>query len=413
MSEFQELIKSLAKSRNYVRDFLIYGFKSRDDFSAKSGRTYDNERRRVACWLSGYIQSDYGSQGKTVSLAMDSSLLGVNPLYRVWKAKSFTDNDIVLHFLCLDLFRTGGSYTADEMADRFLEDYQLLFETQLVRKKANEYVKEGILISRREGRKLLYSIVPGVGESLADIFPGLLDAVRFCQLSMPLGVVGSMILDQSQTDNEIFMVKHGYYGFTLEDEMLFLLLHAIREKCFVTLINRTNKMAKDESIRIVPLKIFVSTRTGRRFLCGYHTKRKRFSTLRLDHIQSIKVQEPFNGYDFYQEKLAKNIPRCFGVSFGSSHARDTVRLTLKVLEGAEDYILRRLEREGHGGRITRTEENIYTYELSVFDGNEMMPWIKTFIGRIVRFESNNEYLVKKFYGDIRAMAKMYEIQESI
>ena len=92
---------------------------------------------------------------------------------------------------------------------------------------------------------------------------------------------------------------------------------------------------------------------------------------------------------------------------------DTVRLTLKVLEGAEDYILRRLEREGHGGRITRTEENIYTYELSVFDGNEMMPWIKTFIGRIVRFESNNEYLVKKFYGDIRAMAKMYEIQESI
>ena len=39
MSEFQELIKSFRKSRNYVRDFLVYGFKSRDDFSVKSGRT--------------------------------------------------------------------------------------------------------------------------------------------------------------------------------------------------------------------------------------------------------------------------------------------------------------------------------------------------------------------------------------
>ncbi|HBN56483.1 MAG TPA: hypothetical protein DD414_06880 [Lachnospiraceae bacterium] len=413
MSEFQELIKSFAKSRNYVRDFLIYGFKSRDDFSVKSGRTYDNERRRIECWLSGYIRSDYSFQGKTVFLAMDSSLLGVNPLYRAWKAKSFTANDIVLHFLFLDLFRAGGSYTADEMADRLLSDYQVLFESQLVRKKANEYVKEGILMSRKEGRKLLYFAVPGAETAIPDILPKLLDAVRFCQLSMPLGVVGSMILDQSRADNEIFVVKHGYYGFTLEDEILFLLLRAVREKCFVTLINRTNKMAKDEAIRLVPLKIFVSTRTGRRFLCGYHAGRKRFSTLRLDHIQSVKVQEPFPDYDFYREKLAKNIPRCFGVSFGSSHAMDTVRLTLKIREGAEDYILSRLEREGHGGRITRTEENVYTYELSVFDGNEMMPWIKTFIGRIIRFESNNEYLVKKFYGDIRTMAKMYEIQERV
>ncbi|MDE6897102.1 MAG: hypothetical protein K2P43_13150, partial [Lachnospiraceae bacterium] len=68
MSEFQELIKSFQKSRNYVRDFLIYGFKSRDDFSIKSGRTYDNERRRIESWLSEYIQTEYGPQGKTVSL---------------------------------------------------------------------------------------------------------------------------------------------------------------------------------------------------------------------------------------------------------------------------------------------------------------------------------------------------------
>ena len=32
MSEFKELIKSFAKSREYIRDFFIYGFKTREDF---------------------------------------------------------------------------------------------------------------------------------------------------------------------------------------------------------------------------------------------------------------------------------------------------------------------------------------------------------------------------------------------
>lgn len=64
MSDYQELIKSFQKSRNYVRDFLIYGFKSRDDFSLKSGRTYDNERRRIESWLQEYIRSDHSPRGR-------------------------------------------------------------------------------------------------------------------------------------------------------------------------------------------------------------------------------------------------------------------------------------------------------------------------------------------------------------
>ena len=32
MSEFQELIKSFPKTRDYVRDFFVYGFKTRNEF---------------------------------------------------------------------------------------------------------------------------------------------------------------------------------------------------------------------------------------------------------------------------------------------------------------------------------------------------------------------------------------------
>lgn len=412
MSDYQELIKSFQKSRNYVRDFLIYGFKSRDDFSQKSGRTYDNERRRIESWLHEYIHASYTPQGKTLSLALDSNLLHTNPLYRVWKSRSFTDNDIMLHFFFLSLFHSEDTtYTAEDLTNHILDNYQVLFEAQLVRKKANEYVKEGILSSHRDGRRKLYRRTKTLQEALPTLFPLLLLAVSFCQLTMPLGFVGSTILDNQRVANYIFLVKHGYYGFTLEDEILFSLLSAIHTHHMVTVLNRSNRTSytKEEQFTIVPYKIFVSTRTGRRFLCGYLPARQRFSTLRLDQIQKVTLLEPFEDYLFFQEKLEKNIPFCFGVSFGISHHMDQIRLTLFIQEGIEDYILTRLRREGRGGTITHIEKNTYSYEISVFDGNELMPFIKTFIGRILSFETNNAFLRRKFYQDIDEMAKMYQI----
>lgn len=34
-----------------MRDFYVYGFKSRDDYQKKSARSYDDERRRLESWL--------------------------------------------------------------------------------------------------------------------------------------------------------------------------------------------------------------------------------------------------------------------------------------------------------------------------------------------------------------------------
>lgn len=146
MSDFQELIGSFPKTREYVRDFFVYGFKTRNDFKDKSPRTYDNERRRLESWLAPYVRKDYAADGSNLSLAIDSSLLDTNPLFQVWKTKSFTDNDIVLHFLILDLLRDGRKMTAEEITDGLLAGYEVLFDIQLVRRKCNTYVKELSLI---------------------------------------------------------------------------------------------------------------------------------------------------------------------------------------------------------------------------------------------------------------------------
>lgn len=410
MSEYQELIKSFAKSRDYVRDFFIYGFKTREDFSDKSGRTYDNERRRIESWLSEYIHSEYTKNGKHISIALDSNLLLTNPLYRVWKSKSFTDNDIMLHFFLLDIMQDKEARTIDELTNEIFLNYDVLFEPQIVRKKVKEYEEEGLFICEKSGKQYHYSCKDNLAFAIPHELPALLDAVRFYHINAPIGVLGSTILDNQKTSNDIFTTKHGFFGHTLEDEVLLQLLNAMQEQREISFVQQSSKSKQTQTATGVPLKIFVSTRTGRRYICLYYTKGRRFGNVRLDYVKEVTPLEVIDTYQEHKKDLEKNLSKVFGVSFGAKRRTDTIKLTLFINEQTEAFIIQRLVREGHGGRITHTDVNTYTYEKEVFDGNEMMPWIKTFTGRILSFESDNEFLQKKFYSDMRQMAAMYAEQ---
>ena len=65
---YSELIKNFNKIRAYMRDFYVYGFKSRDDYTKKSARSYDDEKRRIESWLGDYMKFHQTSDGKNVFL---------------------------------------------------------------------------------------------------------------------------------------------------------------------------------------------------------------------------------------------------------------------------------------------------------------------------------------------------------
>jgi hypothetical protein len=108
---YSELIKNFAGIRDYMRQFFVYGFKSRDEFNVKSSRSYDNEKRRVESWLSEYMSFRQDANGKAVFLTVDSRHIPDNPLYKAWKASGFTKNDISLHFLLMDILADNGTWT--------------------------------------------------------------------------------------------------------------------------------------------------------------------------------------------------------------------------------------------------------------------------------------------------------------
>ena len=89
----------------------------------KSARSYDNERRRIESWLGDYMSFHQEPSGKKVFLSMDSRRIPCNPLYKAFKAKSFTDKDITLHFYILDILADGSALSSKEIVDRINDNY--------------------------------------------------------------------------------------------------------------------------------------------------------------------------------------------------------------------------------------------------------------------------------------------------
>lgn len=407
MSEFSELVKQFQKIRTYVRDFYIYGFKSREEYQEKSGRTYDNERRRIESWFADFTKSTYVQGKKNIYIAVNSNQISLNPLYQVWKAKSFTNNDIMLHFFILDLLADGKARKLDEITDEISETYSVLFDVQILRKKLTEYVNEGLLQLQKEGRTLFYHKNDSIDQALPDELSALLDAVKYYQGCQPFGFLGASILDNQLQENDLFRMKHDYLVHTLEDEVLLHLLTAMKEHKQITLLYKSTKSQKVLNVSGVPLKILVSTQTGRRYICLYLNQNGRFTCYRLDQIMQAAKGNSYPEYGTYKLALERNLPYCFGVSFGQKNHMETLSMRIFVDEKREMYIVNRLEREGRGGLVTRLGENEYLYKGSFFDAYEAAPWIKTFIGRILSLDCSNPAIKQRFQLDLHKMAQMY------
>lgn len=155
---YSELVKNFNRIRDYMREFYVYGFKSREEYTRKSARSYDDERRRIESWLGDYMGFRQNTDGKNVFISIDSRAASHNPLYKAWKTKSFTDGDITLHFILMDIFASAQKALSlteiTEQIDEYLSVFPepKTFDVSTVRKKLNEYISEGIVLGEKAGK---------------------------------------------------------------------------------------------------------------------------------------------------------------------------------------------------------------------------------------------------------------------
>lgn len=406
---YSELIKNFEKIRDYMRDFYVYGFRTRSDFDTKSARSYDNERRRVESWLSEYMSFRQDASGKQMFISVDSRSILHNPLYKAYKAKSFTDKDIILHFYILDILMDGESLNAGEIAEKISLDYLGFFDTDIcpddstIRNKLKEYAAMGLLKSEKVGKEIKYSRME------SDITDRrLLDAISFASEDNPAGVIGSFLLDKYETVPEYFAYKHRYLLDALEQEILVQLLLARKNKASVEVTFKPRPADKKHTSKLFPLKIYVSTQNGKQYLMAYSYKGRRPKMYRLDHILKVKTLDYEPNYEVYDACVQKYATYLWGTTDGRRRDRDIEHVELTIhMEDHEEFILNRVEREKRNGTVELIDKNTILFKTDVYDAQELVPWIRTFIGRIEKLESNNKAFVENFYADMNAMISMY------
>ncbi|GHS93237.1 WYL domain-containing protein [Synergistales bacterium] len=409
---YSELIKNFERIRDYIRDFYVYGFKTREEYDTKSARSYDNERRRIESWLGDYMFFRQVAEGRNVFLSMDSRSVSLNPLYSAFLSKSFTALDITLHFIILDALSGDKQLSVRELTECIEADYLSAFDNPPVmdestlRKKLKEYESLGLLKSAKRGKELIYGRTDSEAESI-DL-KSWRDALAFYSEIDPLGVVGSYLLNKLESIPDYYSFKHHYILHALESEILYALLLAMGEHRDVEL-SMFRPHRNKASQTVLPLKIHVSAQGGRRYLMAFSRRFKKIELFRLDFIRSVKPLEPEPEYEKYAERAERFLKNLWGASAGTRRLTgnaEHIEMTVRVDDG-EEHIPMRLEREKRCGRVEIIDKHTYKFVADVYDASEMLPWLRTFIGRIISLSCGNPRVTEVFYADIAAMNEMY------
>ena len=349
------------------------------------------------------------AEGKNVFLSVDSRTEDSNPFYKAWKAKSFTDGDITLHFAIFDILCTPDiKLTLSELIDEIdtLLSGEFTFDESTLRKKLKEYTEEGIIITEKQGRKVLYSRSPDIDVSQ------LCDVVDFFGETAPCGVIGAFISDKLPPHDRLFAFKHHYITQALDSDIAAVLFDAMQKKSCVTVENLGRHSDKPMSVRLVPLRIYISAQNGRQHLIAYNEKLNRLFSYRLDYISDVQIGEPCERFDKLREKLNAAESCMWGVNGRlDTDSTEHVEFDIRIADD-EQYIVNRLEREKRCGTVEKIGDNHYRYSADVFDTTEMIPWIRTFICRITRLNFSDRTAENNFKADIEKMYEMYGIEDN-
>ena len=189
--------------------------------------------------------------------------------------------------------------------------------------------------------------------------------IDFISEVAPCGVIGSFLQDRQPKHPELFSFKHHYITQAMDSDVMATLFEAIHGHRYITVDNLGKHSNEVRTVRLVPLKLYISAQNGRQNLLAFHEKANRLNSYRLDYMSNIRIEDEIcEKFDALRGALSKAEAHMWGV-------------------------------------------NHYRYVAEVFDTTEMLPWIRTFISRITRMSFSNRTAENKFKADIQEMCRMY------
>ena len=149
---------------------------------------------------------------------------------------------------------------------------------------------------------------------------------------------------------------------------------------------------------------------------GWFFKAKRIIFCRLDNLEQVLELKDLQDYDKLLAQAEEMEQHLWGVSVNiplgeGKSSLDHVELVVRAGE-EEPYILQCLEREKRCGKVTKLAEGRYQFTADVRDAGEMLPWLRSFIGRIESFTCSNKTAENRFWQDLEAVYAMYGLSKA-
>ena len=397
---------SIEQARDYARESFVYGLKTKDELTEEynvSAHTVENSTRNMGDWFQECLQTRVIEESRkhVKYISLDCRNYSMNPLYKMWKACSFTTNDIVLFFFLLNYLSDADEPVG--MAE-LCDHYELLhWNCGLQRSSVqwwlrNKGVPSGIIVKVGRGK---YSLAQPTELSETK------NLLQYYSEIAPGGVIGSFVLDKIDASKSPFGFKQHYIGQAFESEIICNILLAIRNACAVSMYYLTRGKGELE-VTVFPVKIYSSTQNGRQYLVAWDEEQGKFFNYRLDRIKNITISEKtYDAIERIREEYDQIKQHIWGVSLGNGEIVH-VEFVVKVDED-EAYIINRLNREKRCGTVAPVENcpGFIRFSADVYDAHEMFPWIRTFICRIVTLKISDCELEKLFWDTISDMYNIY------
>ena len=446
--------------RHYLRELCLRGM-PRSMY--KSPKTFDKVLQMAQRWLSLYL---YGTGYRDMTrhfFAIDGRDFDDNPLAICMKTKEFKPNYLIVHFAILNLLNTDEYIPVSKLIsgktddqrwkrhgegekallaavfspnERSIDDFHLPYaemdiDRKCIRETLDAYVELGLLECRRNGNRDEYRI-----RKEAFSLEQVKDYLSFWAGLSPIELIGSIIKDRcirkyGNIEESPFRYKYRYFHHILDAEVLEIVFDSIREHhpIVVQMADMTDADVRPRSLpkhfelktlgkfrghttTVIPFKLYVSVRTGRRYLMGLYKDSLEPACIRVDRIEQITLETDDSGCivclsdDAYHEAAE----RFRGISahlWGVSYRRNLtkwVHVSFEVYDTRPNAPkVKRLAKEKRCGTVTEIAPNHARFEADVYDGRELFPWIRTYIGYLSNLSFSDDSLTELFWQQVREM----------
>lgn len=416
------LIRDYENIRQILRDIYIFGCFTRDDFVEMgiSGRKYDNEQRRINAYLPNkFIQKRRVNKKVLQYCRYNMADSSNNYLADTYRNKSFTMLDIMSYFYVVLIMGEHDELTLGEILDAMpIYNYEVEFTKDNIRLKLEELQENGIVISVKEGRNVKYSLSQDIwknfkDEELEDIYQ-YLDFVKcvspfeipyyFLQKKLQLYLHINRGIDIQE--KSVFQFKQNHLFNSIDNDILLVILQAVKKHRSIKIKCLSNPHTI-ECITI-PIKIIHDSTYGRQYLLCFNSESEKVNVIRLDRITDAKCYHLLSKDELeYVDKYADIDSNCWCTS-GVDAEPIEVRVEFRFDEEKEDFILQRLKREGHGGKVEKLCDGSFLFIVNISDPDEMIPWIRSFGERAKVLSSGPNCIEKKIAADWEKAVKKYE-----